>query len=175
MTTRTIEVTRKDFIALDPPGHIWRVRVWQPPTQEGRRISADASRVDYDTEQEAVTAAKELAARTGLPLVPEISHQKAWPSEYEERGFEKPKAVFGLRRTEQEEREAEAKSLEASKQYIGWRWYLVERPRLEWGLFRKKGWRWYISDLPRCLYWWRRRVTSLRWWRATLAPDDLGV
>jgi hypothetical protein len=143
MTTRTIEVTCKDFIALEPPRHFWRVRVWLPstPTPEDRRISADASRVEYDTEQDAVAAAKELAARTSLPLEPEIGHHEAKPYEYRDRGFDAPEEEFDWEKIKKNTREVhESASKSKEPCYLaGWRWYFVKRPSLEWRLFRKKG------------------------------------
>jgi hypothetical protein len=117
--------------------------MWLPstPTPEDRRISAGASRVEYDTEQEAVAAAKELAARTGLPLEPEIGHQKAKHYEYRDRGFDVPEEDPEWEKLQKDIREFNESSKNSKDPYYfaGWRWYFVKWPSLEWLLFRKMG------------------------------------
>jgi hypothetical protein len=87
-------------------------------------------------------------------------HREAKTFEYEERGFEPPIIESG--RWEKHENYADGPVPEEFRPYLGWRWYFIEWPSLEWWMLRKKGWRWYVRELQR---WripkWTRRVRSV--------------
>jgi hypothetical protein len=123
--------------------------------------------VEYGTERDAAAAADDLAKRMGLPLDPETRHEDASIHEYRERGFltaeevekEQKKDWDGFQK---KIREVKEDGPGEPYKYAGRRWYLCERPRLEWRLFRKEGWRWYFVEWHAKGWMWDVRNFSLK-------------
>jgi hypothetical protein len=85
---RRIKIHCRDFLALDPPKYAYSVAVWQPSLHEKDTWIGAGGGADCETEQDALSAARELSDRTGVAIDPEIHHQKARSLDYAMIGLE---------------------------------------------------------------------------------------
>jgi hypothetical protein len=95
---KRVKIHCMDFLALDPPKRAYSVAVWQRSQHEKDTWIGAGGGAHHETEQDALSAARELSVRTGVAMDPEIHHQKARALDYAVIGLEYDQGANSARR-----------------------------------------------------------------------------